>query len=65
MRSISHFFRSQRGLVTMEWIAIAAVAFVAALAISFLLLEGADDLGGSVAGQMSEAADQIDGGGGG
>jgi hypothetical protein len=45
-------------LVTIEWVAISAVALVAAVGISAMLLQGADDLGGSIADRMSEAADE-------
>lgn len=68
MSSLTNYFRNEQGLVAIEWVSIAAVAFIAAIAISGVLLGGADDLGGAVAGQMSATADQIngdtDGGGG-
>lgn len=55
------FWKDQRGVVSIEWVAIAAVAFVAAVAIAGALLGGADDLGDAVAGQMSATADEVDG----
>ena len=58
MRTISVFARATQGLVTIEWVAISAVALVAAVGISAMLLQGADDLGGSIADRMSEAADE-------
>jgi hypothetical protein len=56
MRTISLFARNNFGMVTIEWVAISAVALIAAIAISAMLLQGADDLGGSIADRMSEAA---------
>ena len=58
MRTISVFARATQGLVTIEWVAISAVALVAAVGISVMLLQGADNLGGSIADRMSEAADE-------
>ena len=58
MRTISVFARATQGLVTIEWVAISAVALVAAVGISAMLLQGADDLGGSIADRMSAAADE-------
>lgn len=60
MNKLSLFMRDERGLVTIEWVAIAAIALLAAVAISGLVLNGADRLGGAVANNMSDAADTID-----
>jgi Flp pilus assembly pilin Flp len=57
----SEFLRREDGVVSIEWVAIAAVAFVAAVAISAALLTGAGNLGGAVAGQMNTTAEQIEG----
>lgn len=53
------FLKDDRGLVTIEWVAIAALAFVAAFAIAGTLMTGANTLGGAVSGQMTGAADAI------
>jgi hypothetical protein len=57
---IRRFLKSAEGLVTVEWVAIAAVCLIAAFGISALVMEGADALGGAVADNMSDAADTID-----
>lgn len=59
MNPIRRFISDDKGLVTIEWVAIAAVAFIAAIGIAGLLLNSADGLGGAVADQMSEAADDV------
>lgn len=51
------FLRDIRGVTTIEWVVIAAVAMLAALGISNMVLQGADELGDSVAGRMCNAAD--------
>ncbi len=61
MKTLKIFWKDQHGLVAIEWVSIAAVAFIAAIAISGVLLGGANTLGGAVAGQMSSTADQING----
>ena len=53
------FLANDEGLVTIEWVAIAAVAFLAAVGISTILMQGADGLGGAVAGRMAGAAEDI------
>jgi Flp pilus assembly pilin Flp len=60
MKSLVRFRREERGLVTIEWVAVGAVALLAAVAISALVLNGADRLGGAVANNMRDAADTID-----
>lgn len=62
MSNLRAFWKDQKGLVAIEWVAIAAVAFVAAVTIAGALMTGANTLGGSVAGQMSDAAGEDDGG---
>lgn len=57
---IRNFLRDESGLVAIEWVGIAAVAFVAAVVIAGAIMTGANDLGGAVAGQMSAEADVID-----
>ncbi|WP_290496095.1 hypothetical protein [Hyphomonas sp. UBA4494] len=61
MSKKTKFLKSEDGLVAIEWVSIAAVAFIAAIAISGALLGGASDLGGAVAGQMSATAEEING----
>ena len=42
------FFRKEDGLVTIEWVGIAAVMVLAALAITAFVMQGADQAGGTV-----------------
>jgi len=56
------FIKDPRGVVTVEWVMIAAVAFLAAVTIAGTLMTGTNDLGGAVSDQMSAAADDIEGG---
>jgi hypothetical protein len=59
MKMKRSFLANDEGLVTIEWVAIAAVAFLAAVGISTILMQGADGLGGAVAGRMAGAAEDI------
>ena len=59
MRSVSRFFRKTDGLTTVEWVVLCAVVLLAAIGISNMVLQGADKLGGAVAGKMSTAADSV------
>ena len=59
MRKTLEFFRNEDGLTTVEWVMLCAVVLLAALGISNMVLQGADELGGAVAGQMSDAADNV------
>ena len=61
LQTPKNFIKSEDGLVTIEWVGIAAIVFLAALGISALLLQGADGLGGSVANRMAAAADDSGG----
>lgn len=60
-KKIAAFFADERGVVAIEWVSIAAVAFVAAVAIAGALLTGANNLGNAVAGQMNATATQVSG----
>jgi hypothetical protein len=60
MRSFVGFLRKTHGLTTVEWVAITAVVLAAALGITAFVLEGADGLGGAVAGRMCAEAENID-----
>ncbi len=62
-RRITGFISKQDGVVTIEWVGIAGIAFLAAVVIAGTLLSGANNLGGAVSGQMDAAADDINGGG--
>ena len=42
------FFRKEDGLVTIEWVGIAAVMVLAALAITAFVMQGADGAGGTI-----------------
>jgi hypothetical protein len=46
---MKRFFRNDEGLVTIEWVGIAAVCLIAAIAISGFIMEGADTAGGGIA----------------
>ena len=59
MRNVIGFLKDARGLTTIEWVMISMVVLLAALGISSMVLQGADKLGGSVAGKMSDAADDV------
>ena len=60
MKSLKRFLSDERGITTIEWVAITVVAMIASFGISNMVLQGADDLGGSVANRMSDAADDLD-----
>ncbi len=60
MRSFISFLRKTHGLTTVEWVCLCAVVLLAALGISNMVLQGANDLGEAVADQMSDTADEID-----
>jgi Flp pilus assembly pilin Flp len=59
MRRLNEFLNDESGLTTIEWVSLCAVVLIAAIAISSIVLEGADALGGAVATQMEEAADEV------
>ena len=61
MRKLIPFLRERDGLVAIEWVAIAAVALVAAVSITLIVSQGTANLGGAVADQMSDAADDVSG----
>ncbi|HXI87093.1 MAG TPA: hypothetical protein VNH64_06515 [Parvularculaceae bacterium] len=61
MRKKCGFIRSDAGVVTIEWIGIAAVALVASVLIAGIVFTGTKSLGSSVANQMSAAADSVSG----
>ena len=61
MRMKRSFLAIDKGLVTIEWVAIAAIAFLAAAGISAVLMQGADGLGGAVADRMAETAEGMGG----
>ena len=60
MRSFISFLRKTHGLTTIEWVCICAVVLLAALGISTMVLNGAQELGDAVADQMEDTADDID-----
>lgn len=55
-KNFREFIYEDRGLVAIEWIAIAAVVLVSTAAIAAAVLGGAETLGTSVANEMSAAA---------
>ncbi|MDX1580822.1 MAG: hypothetical protein R3360_04270 [Alphaproteobacteria bacterium] len=42
MQFLSRFARKNHGLVTLEWVGVAAIVLIAGLAITFLVMEGTD-----------------------
>ena len=48
------FAKSEKGLVTIEWIAIAAAAFLATIAITAVLLGSLDGLTAAIGSNLSE-----------
>jgi hypothetical protein len=48
MRLFKCFLRRDEGLVTIEWVGIAAVMVIAAIGISTYIMEGADGTGGAI-----------------
>ena len=59
---MKQFFEREDGLVTIEWVALGAVVFLAAIGISIYLLSSTERLAGAIAGEMSETATQVSGG---
>ena len=59
MKMKRSFLANDEGLVTIEWVAITAVAFLAAVGISAILMQGADGLGGAVANRMAASVDAM------
>lgn len=59
MRAIKRFLKDTSGLTTIEWVAICAVVLLAAVAITNMVLQGADGLGVAVTDKMSAAADDV------
>ncbi|MDP3738239.1 MAG: hypothetical protein Q8R02_12665 [Hyphomonadaceae bacterium] len=59
MQKLLRFFEKDDGLTTIEWVVLCAVVMLAALGISNMVLQSADQLGGAVATQMSTAADSV------
>jgi len=59
MRKVIAFIKGTDGLTTIEWVMLCAVVMLAALGISNMVLQGADQLGGAVAEKMSDAADDV------
>ncbi len=52
MKSFAHYIRKEEGLVTIEWVGIAAVVVLAAIVISAGIMQGATDLGTDVISQQ-------------
>ena len=60
MALIKRFLHRDEGLVTIEWVGIAAVMVLAAIGITAFVMQGADGLGGSVESGLNALADQVD-----
>ena len=52
------FLRNEEGLVTIEWVGIAAVMVLAAIAVTAFIMTGAGNAGESVAGGLTTMADE-------
>jgi Flp pilus assembly pilin Flp len=61
MTKKSRFIQSDAGAITIEWVAIAGLAFFAAITIAGTMLTGTNQLGTAVANQMSAAANTVNG----
>lgn len=61
LKKLRNFLSDQSGSATLEWTGISAVVFIAAVLITAFILQSADGLGNAVAGQMDDAAAQIEG----
>lgn len=59
MLKLPNFIRDEKGLTTIEWVSICAVVLLAAIAITSMVLSGANDLGIAVTDKMSAAADDV------
>ena len=58
MKNLLKFTQREEGLVTIEWVGIAAVMVLAAIGITAFVMQGADDAGGSVQAGLNIVADQ-------
>ncbi|HEX5008591.1 MAG TPA: hypothetical protein VFV70_15865 [Hyphomonadaceae bacterium] len=54
------FLRNEEGLVTIEWVGIAAVMVLAAIAVTAFVMTGAGDAGKSVTAGLGAAADSAE-----
>jgi hypothetical protein len=61
MALIKKFLHRDEGLVTIEWVGIAAVMVIAAIGITAFVMEGADGVGGSVATGLDALAADVAG----
>ena len=59
MALFKRFLHRDDGLVTIEWVGIAAVMVLAAIGITAFVMQGADGVGGSVNTGMQSLADQV------
>jgi len=59
MAPINKFLHRDEGLVTIEWVGIAAVMVIAAIGITSYIMEGADGVGGSVDTGLDALADAV------
>lgn len=59
------FICDESGLTTVEWVALTAVLFLAAIGISSFVLQSVDGLGGAVAGRLDATANSVNGANGG
>ena len=61
MALIKRFLHRDEGLVTIEWVGIAAVMVLAAIGITAFVMQGADGVGGSVATGLDALAADVAG----
>ncbi len=61
MAPINKFLHRDEGLVTIEWVGIAAVMVLAAIGITAFVMQGADGVGGSVTTGLDALAAEVAG----
>lgn len=59
IRRLAHYKTKEEGLVTIEWVGIAAVVVLAAIVITSGIMNSASGLGTAVIGNIDTAAEEI------
>ena len=50
---VRQYIKNEDGLVTIEWVGIAAVVVIAGIVITTFVMQGASDLGGDIGGTLN------------
>jgi Flp pilus assembly pilin Flp len=58
---LAAFVADEKGLVTIEWVGIAAVVVVAGIVITTFIMQGASDLGGDIGGTLDNVGSDVSG----